>query len=225
MEPIITFGFNNAGTDIPWEFTGVGNPETGGWKVLTPVVDKIVFTGGGIDDADNANGGLNALGNVTIASGIRSATIRPSATSFVIPYTYIEKDQMYYAKYCGHNTNRYAMGVRVQGTATSDLYMEAWDDNTFSTTNLELLSGTAESEGNSFISAIRTTLTEPPWAPGWNGDSAGAAYLRGSTNRVALSNTSTITDSTLYYNMYIRLPIDCSTFNATPVISFRYLYT
>lgn len=224
MEPTLTFGFNNSGSDTPWSFDGSNNPEDGGWLTISPSTDRIIFTGGGIDDGDLANGGVNALGNFTIASGIRSSTIRPSVTSYVIPYTYIENSEMHYARYCGHNTNRYAMSVRVQGTATSDLYMEAWDDNTFSTTALEVLSGTTNSNNNSFINAIRTTSVEPPWAPGWDGASVGAAYLRGSVYRVALNNSSSITDSTVYYNMYVRLPTDCSTFIATPVISFRYLY-
>lgn len=225
MEPTLTFGFNNTGTDIPWVFDGTGQPEVGGWKVMTPVDDTIIFTGGGIDDFDAANGGINALGNPTVASGIRSATIRPSVASYVIPYVYVEKDIMYYAKFCGHNTYRYAMGIRVHGTATSDIYMEAWDDNTFSTTSIEMLSGTDDSSFNSFINAIRTTLSEPMWHPGWSGSDVGAAYLRGTEHRVALGNTSIITDSTVYYNMYIRLPIDCSTFHAQPCLSFRYLYT
>lgn len=225
MEPTITFGFNNTGADSPWSYDGTGDPETGGWRVITPSTDTIVFTGGGIDDNDIANSGANSLGNFTVASGIRSATIRPSSVSYAIPYTYIERDVMYYARYVGHNTNRYCMGIRVAGTATSDIYMEAWDDQTLSTTNLEILSGTVNSGGNSFINAIRTTSVEPPWHPGWNGSDVGAAYLRGSSNRVALNNTSIITDSTVYYNMYVRLPTDCSTFFVTPCIAFRYLYT
>jgi len=225
MEPTITFGFNNTGTDTPWAFDGSGSPEVGGWKVMVPTEDLIVFTGGGIDDADAANAGINALGNPTVASGIRSSTIRPSVESYVIPYVYVENTIMHYAKFCGHNTYRYAMGIRVDGTATSDIYMEAWDDNTFSTTNLEMLSGTANSSFNSFINAIRTTTSEPPWHPGWSGSDAGAAYLRGTEHRVALRNLSIVTDSTVYYNMYVRLPTDCSTFHVTPVISFRYLFT
>ena len=224
-EPTITFGFNhNAAGDVAWSFIGAQPAETGGWKVVEPATDLVVFTGGGIDDADEANGGANALGDLTIASGIRSATIRPSTTSYVIPYTYIEKDQMYLTT-AGHNTNRYVFGVRIDGTATSDLYLEAWDDNTFSTTDLEILTGTTNSSNQSFVNAIRTTNVEPPWAPGWNGNSAGAAFLRGTEHRVALNNSSSITDSTVYYNIYIRLETDCSTFHAMPVLGFRYLYT
>lgn len=215
-EPTLTFGFrHNAAGDTAWPFIGAQPAETGGWKVIEPSTDLIVFTGGGI---------LGTLPVPTTTSGSRDATIRPSVASYVIPQTYVEKDQMYITP-AGHNTNRYVFGVRIDGTATSDLYLEAWDDNSFSTTDLEILTGTAASSGNSFVNAIRTTQVEPPWEPGWNGNSAGAAYLRGVTNRVALYNSSSITDATVYYNIYIRLETDCSTFHAQPVLGFRYLYT
>jgi hypothetical protein len=92
-------------------------------------------------------------------------------------------------------------------------------------TDLEILTGTPNSGNNSFINAIRTTAAEPP--SDWNGGSgvAGATYLRGTEHRVALNDSATITDSTVYYNIYIRLETDCSTWHVTPILSFRYLYT
>jgi hypothetical protein len=227
-EPILTFGFaHTTAGDTAWGYLGENeeDPNKNGWKVITPTTDLVVFTGGGIDDADTVNSGANALGNITIASGTRSATIRPSVTSYVIPYTYVEQDLMYWAKNAGYNVNRYAMGVHIKGYMTSDLYLEAWDDNSFSTTDLEILEGTGNSGYNSFINAIRTTQEEPPWHPGWTGADNNAAYLRGQEDRVRLNNTSTITDSTVYYNIYIRLETDCSTFHVFPVLGFRYLYT
>ena len=216
MEPAVTFAFNHTGTDIPWTYTGSGDPEVGGWRIITPLTDLLVFTGGGI---------LGSLPTPTCASGTRDATIRPGTASYAIPQLYVEKDMMYHAHLVGHNTNRYTMAVRIDGTMTSDLYLEAFDDNSFSTTDLEILTGTANSSFSSFINAIRTTTTEPPWSPGWSGADTGAAFLRGTEHRIGLNNTSTITDSTVYYNIYIRLQTDCSTFHVTPVLSFRYLYT
>lgn len=219
-EPELTFGFSHFGTvgDTPWGYNGdIGeDPNVNGWKDISPATDLVVFTGGGI---------LGALDTPTALSGTRDATIRPTTTSYVIPQTYVEKDAMYHAQFCGHNVNRYAMGVHIKGHMTSDLYLEAWDDNTFSTTATEILTGTSNSGGNSYINAIRTTLVEPPWAPGWNGSDVGAAYLRGVEHRIGLNNTSTITDSTVYYNIYVRLETDCSTFHVFPVLGFRYLYT
>jgi hypothetical protein len=145
-------------------------------------------------------------------------------TSFVIPQTFVEQEQMYITP-AGYNTNRYVFGVRVNGTATSDIYLEAWDDNSFSTTDLEILTGTPNSDNNSFVNAIRTTTVEPPWEPGWDGNSAGAAFLRGTEHRIGLSNSSAVTDTSLYNNIYIRLETDCSTFHVMPVLAFRYLYT
>lgn len=215
-EPTLTFGFNhNAGGDTAWPFIGAQPAETGGWKVIEPATDLVVFTGGGI---------LGTLPTPTCASGTRDATIRPSTTSFVIPQTYVEKEQMYVTT-AGYNTNRYVFGVRIDGVMTSDLYLEAWDDNSFSTTALEILTGTTNSSSNSFVNAIRTTAVEPPWAPGWDGNTAGAAFLRGTEHRVGLNNSSQIVDSTVYYNIYVRLETDCSTFHVMPVLGFRYLYT
>lgn len=216
-EPILTFGFHHEGSDAPWSFTNYGDdPEVDGFKVINTITDLVVFTGGGI---------LGTLSTPTAASGTRDATIRPSVASYVIPQTYVEKEQMYICNLVGYNTNRYTMAVNIKGTCTSDLYLEAWDDNSFSTTALEVLTGTANSSNNSYINAIRTTYSEPPWAPGWNGSDTGAAYLRGTSQRVGLNNTSAITDKNVYYNIYIRLETDSSTWHATPVLAFRYLYT
>lgn len=215
-EPTITFAFNHAGSDIPWTYYGYEGEETNkdGYRSITPVTDLMVFTGGGI---------LGSLPTPTTTSGSRDGTIRPSTTSYVIPQLFIEQDIMYHAALVGHNTNRYAMAVRVTGTATSDLYIEAFDDGSLSTTDLEILSGTVNSSNNSFINAIRTTNDSPP--SDWNGNSSGASYLRGTEHRVGLNNTAPITNTTVYYNIYIELPTDCSTFHVQPVIAFRYLYT
>ena len=213
-EPTLTFAFNHAGSDIPWSYTGTGNTNVDGYRAIEPTADLLVWTGGGI---------LGSLPTPTTTSGSRDATIRPSTSSYVIPQVFVEQDIMYHAALVGYNTNRYTMAVRVDGTATSDLYLEAWDDNSMSSTDLEILTGTSNSGNNSLINAIRTTSVEPPWP--WNGASSGATYLRGTDHRVALNNTSTITDSTVFYNIYIRLETDCSTFHVQPVLAFRYLYT
>jgi hypothetical protein len=218
-EPQLFFAFSHdSASDSPWTFSGGNeeNPNQGGWLEINPAVDLVAFTGGGI---------LGSLPVPTCASGTRDATIRPSVAPYVIPQTYVEKEQMYICQHVGHNTYRYSLGVFIKGHMTSDLYLEAWDDNSFSTTNLQLLTGTPNSNFNSYINAIRTTYVEPPWHPGWDGFDDGAAFLRGVTNRIGLHNTSTITDSTVYYNIYIRLQTDCSTFHVFPVLGFRYLYT
>ena len=215
MEPTIMFAFNhNSVADTAWPYVGIGDTNVGGYRSIEPITDLMVFTGGGI---------LGSLPTPTTTSGARDATIRPSTTSYIIPQLFVEQDQMYHAQFVGANTNRYTMAVRVDGTATSDLYIEAWDSADMSSTDLEILSGTTNSSNNSFINAIRTTADSPP--SDWNGASSGAAYLRGTEHRVGLNNTATITDSTVYYNIYIELPTDCSTFHAQPVLSFRYLYT
>jgi len=216
-EPTIYFVYNHGSTDSP--YTGTGLP-VGDWRVINTVSgtpDSIVFTGGGI---------LGSLSTPTCASGTRDATIKPSVSSYVIPQTYVETSTlMYNVPLVGYTANRYCFGVYVDGSMSSDLYLEAWDSVDFSTTNSEVLQGSPNSSNQSYINAIRTTLAAPPWSPGWTGSDTGAAYLRGETNRIGLKNASSISDECLYYNIYIRLQVDSSTFHNQPIIGMRYLYT
>jgi hypothetical protein len=213
--PTIYFLCNSTSNDVPYVGTGADNATYSGINVNN---DKLVFTGGGIDDS--------VLTTPTCASGIRSSTIRPSVSSYVIPKTYVEDDTlMLHIPLVGHNANRYCMCVYVNGYASSDIYLEAWDDNTFSTTNLAVLQGSANSSNESYINAIRTTAGAPPWGPGWSGSDVGAAYLRGTDDRVPLANASSVTDQALYYNIYVRLQVDSATFHDQCVLAFRYLYT
>lgn len=215
-EPTLSFIYNHGSNDAAY---GGAGAEHGDWKVINTVTDKIIFTGGGIDDT--------ILTTPTCASGVRSPTIRPAVTSYVIPKTYVQTataSGMYVVPLVGHNANQYCMGVYVNGEVSSDIYCEAWDDNTFSTTNLEVLQGSANNGNMSCVNAIRTTVDPPPWAPGWNGGSAGAAYLRGTDHRIALNNASPVTGA-VYYNVYVRLETDTPTFHNIPILGFRYLYT
>ena len=213
--PTISFLYNKNAVDIPYGGTGAADSN---YNVININSDRFIFSGGGIDDS--------VLTTPTCASGTRSSTIRPSVSSYVIPETYVEDSSlMTHIPLVGHNTNRYCMVVYVNGYASSDIYCEAWDDNTFSTTALAVLQGSSNSGNESYMNAIRTTGGAPPWSPGWNGGDTGAAYLRGTDDRVALANASSVTDQALYYNIYVRLETDSSTFHDEPVLAFRYLYT
>lgn len=214
-EPTLIFIYNKTTNEVPYASA------PGDYGVITPGSDLVVFTGGGIDDTDKG------MGSTTLLSGTRSSTIRPAVTSYVIPYTYVESGAtMYYTPSAGHNIYRYVFGVVVSGTINSQLYLEAWDDNSFSSYDLPVLSGTSDSGFESYVNAITTTLAEPPWAPGWDGGTANAAFLRGSGDRVGLKlGSSSLTDEEVYFNIYIRLEADSPTFHNTPVLGFRYLYT
>lgn len=220
-EPLLTFVYNHSDTDTPYDFiTGNAN-----WRTITPGIDSVIFTGGGIDDF------LEGVSNTaldTLASGTRSPTIRPAVTSFVIPHIFVESGSlMYRVPLAGHNTNRYVFGVSVSGTIEGNCYLEAWDDFSFSTAVLPVLSGTANSGSESYVNAFRTTDGSPTWAPGWDGGDTGAAYLRGDSDRLGLG-TPPVTDiqnEMLFFNIYIRLETDSPTFHNTPVFGFRYLYT
>lgn len=213
--PTISFLYNKNAVDTPYGGTGAADSN---YNVINISNDTLVFTGGGIEDS--------VLTTPTCASGTRSSTIRPSVSSYVIPETYVETASlMTHIPLVGHNTNRYCMAVYVNGYASSDIYLEAWDSSDFSTTNLAVLQGSSNSGDESYINAIRTTGGSPPWGPGWDGGDIGAAYLRGTDDRVALANASSVTDQALYYNIYIKLETDSSTFHNEPIIAFRYLYT
>lgn len=216
-EPTLKFVYNTNTVDTnPYTFFG-SNPL---WNEIEAGVDTVIFTGGGIDDA-----GLN-MGDATLSAGVRSPTIRPAVTSYVIPYVYVESGgTMYYVPLAGQNTNRYVFGVSISGTIEGDLYLEAWDDNSFSTYDLPVLSGTSGSSNESYVNAIRTTNQSP--SPTWDGNDTGADFLRGQSDRVGLGEppVTDLTNEVVFYNIYIRLETDASTFHNTPVLAFRYLYT
>ena len=224
--PSIYFLYNKGVNDTPYPYEYI-EPGTSvdDWVSVsgTELINyTMVFTGGGI---------LGTLPTPTCASGTRDATIKPTLTSYVIPQTYIEDSSIMtnvpMAGFGGVNywPYRYVFGLHIDGETTSDIFLEAWDDFTFSTTNLEVLQGTTNSNGNSFINAIRTTYNTPPWHPQWSGADSEAEYLRGTEGRLRLKNTSSVSNEVLYFNLYIRLEADCSVFFNTPALSFRYLYS
>ena len=220
--PNINFIYNTTLNDVPYAYSG--GPDTNFTVISGSNLSsyKLIFTGGGI---------LGTLPTPTCASGTRDATIKPTLQSYVIPQTYVEDSTtMYNVPMAGfggalYQPYRYVFGLYVDGETTSDIYIEAWDDFSFSTYNMEVLQGTTNNGFNSMINAIRTTLATPPWHPKWSGSDDGAAYLRGDVERVALSNSSSVSNEALYFNIYIELPTDCTTFHNTPAISFRYLYS
>jgi len=220
-EPYLKFVYNHSDDEGQiYDFiTGNAN-----WRTITPGIDTVIFSGGGIDDFYE---GISNTALDTLASGTRSPTIRPAVTSFVIPYTFMESGStMYRIPLAGNNTNRYVFGVSVSGTIQGNCYLEAWDDFTFSTTALEVLTGSSNSSNESYVNAIRTVDQSPPWHPGWDGNDDGAAFLRGSADRVGLKlNPTDITNEMLFFNIYIRLETDSPTFHNLCTFGFRYLYT
>lgn len=226
MEPTLTFLYNKGTTETPYTGTGAADSN---FNVIDIANDTMVFTGGGI---------IGTLDNPS-ASGTRDATLRPSSSSYIIPQVFVEQvalptsSGMVQALMAGYGPPasqgpyRYVFAVYVDGRIESDLYLEAWDDNSFSATSADVLQGSSNSSNESYVNAIRTTGSAPPWAPGWNGNDSGAAFLRGSeaARRVPLANASYIEDAAVYYNIYIRLETDASTFHNSPVLATRYSYT
>lgn len=216
-EPILSFIYNYSETDSPYPGSGGAS---GDWKEIVmsgSVPDIKVYTGGGIHQS---------LETPTANYGRREATIRPSVGIYPVPQIYIESyndDIMYHVPLASGqpNTNRYVFGVYVDGIVTSDLYLEMWDDNTFSTTDLPTLSGTVNYP-HSIFNAIRTTSESPP--AGWNGDSTNAEYLAGYNNRLRLKGVDNIQNETVYYSMYAAIPWDLEFTHDQPIEGYRYLY-
>ena len=223
--PTLYFLYNSSTTDVP--YTGTGG-DAGVWKTIningsTP--DVKVFTGGGIN---------NGIPTPTAPLNTRDATIRPLTGRIPIPQTFIESTAsgvMSYVPLAGKTTNRYVFAVYVEGTITSDLYLEAWDDENFTTYDLPVLSGTNDYP-DSMVTAIATTNVTP--ISNWGGTTLSGGWLmpvsgtgvclRGSDSRVRLKGTDSINNEALYYNMYINLPYDAPLFHNQPVEAFRYLY-
>ena len=220
-EPILTFLYNFSENDTT--YPGSGGP-SGDWKEIYVATgsginpDKKIYTGGGINQY---------LSTPTASYGSREATIRPVAGEYPIPQVYIESindNIMYNIPLASSqpNSNRYVFGVYVEGLITSDLYLEMWDDITFSTHILPTLSGSA-SYPHSVFSAIRTKDSAPP--SDWSGTTtSGAICLAGYENRLRLKGTDNIQNEALYYSMYAVIPWDLVFTHDQPVEAYRYLY-
>lgn len=224
-EPILTFLYNYSDVDTPYLGTG---GSYGNWRSISLSTanglkpDKKIYTGGGIN---------YSLPVPTAPYGRREATLRPVVGTYPIPQVYIESENdmlMYHVTLASGqpNTNRYVFGVYVDGLVTSDLYLEMWDDVTFSTVNSPSLAGSA-SAPYSVFNSIRTTAAAPPllWCGSTaSGIAAGAVCLAGYSNRLRLKNQDTIQNETLYYSMYATIPFDLEFTHDRPIESYRYLY-
>jgi hypothetical protein len=221
-EPILSFIYNVTENDSPYLGSGGDN---GDWQEIyistgamaSGISDIKVYTGGGINPA---------VETPTAAFGRREATIRPVVGTYPVPQIYIESTEdniMYHVPLASGqpNDNRYVFGVYVDGLVTSDIYLEMWDDNTFSTTSLPTLSGTVNYP-HSIFNAIRTTDSAPP--SDWDGDDVNAVYLAGYNNRLGLKGSDTIQNEAVYYSMYANIPWDLEFTHDQPVEGYRYLY-
>ena len=209
-QPTIKLLYNSTVNDVEYTFSAGGNSDGTFYPVISGTCNgTIVFTGGGIE----------SMASGTYASGTRSATIRPESGSTVVPYTFIEYDDyMYKVPLAGCHNYRYVFAVYIGGSITSKLYLESWDDLTHTTTNLPVLSGTISNGNVSLIKAKTTTYDYPGNL--WTGTS-----LKGYESRIELSNISSVSDTVLYFNIYVEIPFDSETFVNMPILSLRYLYS
>ncbi len=215
-EPSLSFIYNYSEVDGP--YTGNGGTN-GDWRSITTTspADVKVYTGGGIHQS---------LETPTATYGRREATIRPYTGVYPVPQIYIESFQdsiMYHVPLASGqpNSNRYVFGVYIDGEMVSDLYLEMWDDDTFSTTNITTLSGSVNYP-HSIFNAIRTTDANP--ISNWNGDSVDATHLAGYANRLGLKGADSIQNETVYFSIYAAIPWDLEFTHDTPIEGYRYLY-
>lgn len=224
-EPIITVVYNTSDNDVTYSGSGEAY---GFWKIMDTATisgitpDKLVFTGGGINPFLPNN----------CDYGRREATMRPNSGALVVPQTFVESETdriMRLVPLAGKNSNRYPMGVYVNGYVASSVYLEAWDTQNFSSTSSEVLVGT-NNYPYSMISAVRTTHEAP--TSDWHGTtysgggSSGSKSecLSGYDHRIKLKDADNVQNEFLSFNIYVLLPSDSSCFHNTPVLSFRYLY-
>ena len=213
--PTLHFIYQSTQNDVTYSGS-VWEGEKDGWKEIDVSQDKKIYTGGGI---------LGTLPVPTAPYGSRDATVRPAFGTYVVPQIYIETPSlMYHVPLASGNpnTNRYVFGVFVDGTITSDLYLEYWDDNTFTTTDLPVLSGSVNNP-YSMVNAIRTINDAPPGS--WTGGFTDGAYLSGFSPKLKLKDASSVAHEAVYFNIYTRIPFDASLFHNEPIEAYRYLYS
>lgn len=224
--PDLYFLYNISSNDASYSGTG---EETTNWKRMNltsmsgvGTSDTFVHTGGGIDEF---------LPTPTTTFGSRSATMKPSVSCLTIPQLYIEStvnNIMTNVPLAGKNSNRYPLGVYIDGYCASDLYIEAWDDIGFSTTDLPVLSGTMNYP-YSMINVVATTSGSP--SSDWTGatysgiaNNQRSAYLAGYSYRVKLKGEDSIQNEFVSWNTYVSLPWDSPYLHNQPILAFRYLY-
>jgi hypothetical protein len=211
--PTITLLYNSTVNDVEYPFSAGGNSDGTFYPVIAVSGSAtgsgiIVFTGGGIDDIFDG-----------YPKGSRSATIRPETGSTVVPKTFIEQEVLHQVPLAGPLDKRYVFAIHVDGTTTSELYLEAWDNENHVTCDSPVLSGTNYNGNVSMIRVITTTSGYPGTT--WSG-----TPLRGYESRIGLyGNQYGFTNEVLYFNVYISIPFDTITFVSTPVLSLRYLYS
>ena len=220
--PILSFFYNTSSSGV--SYTGSGG-EQGPWKkmILTTVSgftpDKVVFTGGGLNQS---------VETPTAAYGRREATLRPNTGTLIIPQTFVESETdsiMRHVPDAGKNANRYPFCVYIDGYCASDLYLEAWDNNSFNSTDITTLSGSLNYPWSMFNAISTTSGTH---IADWDGTTYSgtdkSGRLSGYSPRVRLKGVDEIQDESVYYNIYVELTWDMPLTHDTPVLAFRYLY-
>jgi len=216
-QPNVTWLFNNTSNDgaNSGNASGGAGGSSSNWVVVDLTNDKFLFL-----DAQQTDGDPT--------SGAKYPVIIPDTSSieapktFVLDYSNSIYDQVPLAGTTagGQNggNNRYVFAIYFDGATAGIPYLEAWDDNTHTTSVDDFLGdGIA---ANSTIRAISTTGAVPGSAA-WSG-----TPLAGTSSRIELDSAALDSAKNLYYNIKQVIP---STFtpqsNTSIVLTLRYLYS
>jgi len=179
--------------------------------------DKLIFSAGSVAVADGQDTPSNA--ELNEAATLIQATPVEIAHTFLLDVSDVgqELKEMFMAN---SGDNRYVICLAFDGATASEPTLEAWDDDTHATANLNCLGlGTP---ANSMLKAVLTTAGSP--GAGW----AGTEIAGGAVPNVLLLNAGGgalggATD--VYVNIHWDIPGSyATTFVETPVISCRYTY-
>lgn len=204
-QPTVTIYINN-GTEATPSWTEVGSTDTiyfTGPDTTTTTLDPVTAPAIGAKWAEELWEG--------------TASTHTQATTFVAPDNATQ------------NANVLRVYFANEPTSTPP-ELTAWDDNTHSTTAVEMLAGTTETSSTSFLKAAETTGAAPAqnWATYTTATSGGASInaLKGTDNYIVCSSVASAnTEKTFAIACVVPSDATSGTTGHTPVLTVRYTYT
>jgi hypothetical protein len=179
--------------------------------------DKLIFSAGSVAVADGQD--TPSTAELNEAATIIQASEVEIAHTFLLDVSDVgqELKEIFMAN---SGDNQYVFCLAFDGATATEPTLEAWDDDTHATANLNVLGlGTP---ANSMIKAVLTTSGSP--GASW----VGTSIAGGVSPNVLLLNggggaLGGATD--VYFNLHIDVPASYSTaFIETPVLTVRYTY-
>ncbi len=190
--------------------------DSGNFVTLDLTNDKFIWSDGSSAVADGQDTPTDAELN-------EASPLVPTSSDYEVPKMFLldysatgqELKEIFLA---GSGNNRYVLRFEFDAPTATEPTLEAWDDNTHSTNNLNCLG--AGNGANSYIRVVRTTDGAP--GASWSGSPiSGASYkslMNGGAG--ALGSGS----HTIYYNIKVVIPVGATPSAETPVLTVRYTW-